>query len=190
MNINYYKGTQKQGLRQERRSRGVSTLLGALILMALVVVGAVLVFQIFLKDASAQTSDGEVSVESVSLLMATPGASGAALFSMTIENTGNKPVTAVSLVVGNVTQSGTDCPPPSPPAAPDSPTFCFMSAPITSSNSLAPNQAASATGTPTEAKGKGLMVFHANSAYPYSVLVTFTDGSSFAIGGSVVASES
>jgi hypothetical protein len=170
-------------------SRGVSTVLSVLILMAIVLVGSVLVYQIFLRNAAAQDSDGQVSVQGASLLMATSGKSGTALFSITIENTGNKPVTAVELTVDNVPQAPASCPPPAPPAPPQSPTFCVMASSISTSNALAPDQAASATGTPSTGGGGPLMNFFEDTSYPYSVQVMFTDSSSYIVAGTVVASQ-
>jgi hypothetical protein len=156
--------------------------------MAIVLVGSVLVYQIFLRDAAAQVSNGQVTVQDASLVMAAAGHNGTALFSITIENTGNKPVTGIELTVNNVTQTQASCPPPAPPAPPQSPTFCVMQAAIAPGNSLAPNQDSTATGTPLKDKGTLLMSFLEDSYYPYLVEVTFSDSSSYVVGGSVVAS--
>jgi hypothetical protein len=170
-------------------TRGVSTVLSVLILMAIVLVGSVLVYQIFLRNAAAQDSNGQVSVQGASLLMATSGKNGTALFSITIENSGNKPVTAVELTVDDVAQVPASCPPPAPPAPPQSPTFCVMSASISSSNALAPDQVTSATGTPSAGGGGSLLNFLEDASYPYTVQVTFTDSSTYIVAGSVVASQ-
>ena len=176
-------------MRVEGRSRGVSTVLSVLILMAIVIVGSVLVYQIFLRNAIAQDSDGQVSVQDASLLMATSAKSGTALFSITVENTGNKPVTNIELTVNSVAQAAASCPQPAPPSPPQSPTFCVMAAAVTSGNMLGPNQVTSATGTPLNGEGGSLMSFFDGTSYPYTVLVTFSDSSTFVVGGSVVASQ-
>jgi len=176
-------------MKVEAKTRGVSTVLSVLILMAIVLVGSVLVYQIFLRNAIAQDSDGQVSVQDTSLLMATSARSGTALFSITVENTGNKPVTGIELTVNNVAQASASCPPPAPPSPPQSPTFCVMSAAIAQGNMLGPNQVASATGTPLNGEGGSLMNFLAGSSYPFTVLVTFSDSSTYVVGGTVVASQ-
>ena len=176
-------------MKAEAKTRGVSTVLSVLILMAIVVVGSVFVYQIFLRNAQAQDSDGQVSVQDASLLMATSGRNGTALFSITIENTGNKPVSDIELTVNNVEQAPSSCPPPAPPARPQSPTFCVMSAAVAPGNMLGPNQVTSATGTPFNGGGGSLMNFLEDTSYPYTIQVTFSDSSTYVVGGSVVASE-
>ena len=158
--------------------------------MAIVLVGAVFVFQIFQRDAAAQMSDGEISVQSASLVVTASSGNGTALLSITVENSGSKPVTEVLLSVNNVQQPTASCPAPAPPAPPVSPTFCVGAGAITQANSLAPNQLSTATGTPVLNPRNALMHFVADQSYPYSVEVTFSDGSTYVVGGSLVAGSS
>ena len=158
--------------------------------MAIVVVGAVFVFQIFQRDAAAQMSDGEVAVQGASLVVAASSGNGTGLLSITVENSGSKPVTSMALSINNVLQSAAACPPPAPPAPPVTPTFCVGNMAVTEANALAPNQLTTATGTPAQAPKNVLMKFVVDQSYPYSVEVTFSDGSTYVVGGSVVATSS
>lgn len=169
----------------------MTPVLATLVLMAITVVGAVLVYQILFRNAAVQSSNGQVSVQSATLLMVASSGSGTGVFSITVENTGNKLVTNVTLAVNNVTQNPASCPPPPPPALPQRPTFCVGAAKISTANPLTLNGVATATGTPsTTASGTLPMSFTFGSSYTYRVLVTFSEGSTSVAAGTVVASNS
>ena len=151
------------------RSPAVAPILATLILVAITFVGSVLVYQIFLRTAAVQGSNARVSIQSAKLLMATSSSCGTGVFSITVENIGNRPVRELTLNISNPVQS---CPSPTNAQPP-----IFN---VSLSSPLNPGRNASATGTPA-------MSFNFNQAYSFTVLATYNDNSTSIVAGSVVA---
>ena len=78
--------------------RAISPLIATVILIAICVAGGLLVYSIFFSTTSTITAKGQVSVEAIDLVKDTDGN---AVFSITIKNTGNKPVTDLKVNVNN-----------------------------------------------------------------------------------------
>jgi flagellin-like protein len=85
------------------RRKGISPLIATIILIAICVAGGLLVYTIFFSTAGTITSKGQLTVEAVDLVKQTDGA---AAFTITIKNSGNKPITTTHSL--NVTLKGTE----------------------------------------------------------------------------------
>ena len=76
--------------------RAISPLIATIILIAICVVGGLLVYSIFMSTSGTMSAKGQVSVEAVDLVKNTEGN---ATFSITIKNTGNKPVVSLNVTL-------------------------------------------------------------------------------------------
>jgi flagellin-like protein len=72
--------------------RAISPLIATIILIAICVAGGLLVYTIFFSTAGTITSKGQLTVEAVDLVKAADGTT----FSITIKNSGNKPLGTTS----------------------------------------------------------------------------------------------
>jgi hypothetical protein len=81
-----------------RKRRGVSEQTATLIIVALVLVAALLLYMIFSSYVLTITGKAQVAVESVELVKSTEGP---CVFTCTVKNTGNKPAKAVSVKLAN-----------------------------------------------------------------------------------------
>jgi len=81
--------------------RGISPLIATIILIGICVAGGLLIYNLFFSTTGTITQRGQVEVVTVDLVKS----SGGTTFSITIKNTGNKPVTEL-----NVTLEGQDDP--------------------------------------------------------------------------------
>ena len=73
--------------------RGISPLIATIILIGIGVAGGLLIYNIFFSTTSTITARGQLEVESIDLVKDT---AGNVVFSITIKNTGNKPVDAAN----------------------------------------------------------------------------------------------
>ncbi|MCW4008778.1 MAG: hypothetical protein NWF09_08860 [Candidatus Bathyarchaeota archaeon] len=76
--------------------KGISPLIATIILIAICVVGGLLVYSVFMSTSNTMSTKAQVSVEAIDLVKDTDGN---AAFSITIKNTGNKPITALSVTL-------------------------------------------------------------------------------------------
>lgn len=79
-----------------KRRKGVSPLIATIILIAITVAGGLLIYSMFMSTGAIWGAKGQVSIENIKLVK---DSSGAVTFSVTIKNTGNKPVAADGLVI-------------------------------------------------------------------------------------------
>ncbi|MEM0235624.1 archaellin/type IV pilin N-terminal domain-containing protein [Thermofilum sp.] len=77
-----------------RARRGISPLIATIILIAITVAGGLLIYSMFLSTGSIWGAKGQVAVENVKLVK---DSSGSVLFSITLKNTGNKPVQSLTV---------------------------------------------------------------------------------------------
>ena len=82
--------------------RGISPLIATIILISVCVAGGLLIYSVFFSTAGTLTAKGELTVESIDLVKDTDGS---VVFTITIKNTGNKPVDATNGYL-NVTLDG------------------------------------------------------------------------------------
>lgn len=71
--------------------RGISPLIATIILISICVAGGLLIYSVFFSTSGTLTAKGELTVESIDLVKDTDGN---IVFTITIKNTGNKPVKA------------------------------------------------------------------------------------------------
>ena len=129
--------------------RAISPLIATIILISICVAGGLLVYSVFMSTASTLTAKGQIEVEAIDLVKDTEGA---VAFSITVKNSGNKPIDSL-----NVTVNGED-----------SPISVTLPGGV-----LQPGQSVSAT--------DGLMQeYTVGNSYNVVIEVSFTDGSSFA----------
>jgi len=134
-------------------SRAISPLIATIILISICVAGGLLIYSVFFSSAGTLTAKGQVSIESIDLVKDT---ADSAVFSITIKNTGNKPVKTL-----NVNLAGTDI----------SSDLGFGSL----ASPLQPGQ--SISGMKNYAAGTHSFV--SGNSYNVVVKATFSDGSSF-----------
>lgn len=85
--------------------RAISPLIATVILIAIVVAGGLLVYSIFFSTSGTLTAKGQVTVEAIDLVKQTTGES---VFTITIKNTGNKPVTALTVTLASEADASVD----------------------------------------------------------------------------------
>jgi flagellin-like protein len=83
-----------------RCRKAISPLIATIILIAIVVAGGLLAYNVFFGTAGTLTAKGQVAVESMDLVK---DAAGDAAFTITIKNTGNKPTTDVRVTLASET---------------------------------------------------------------------------------------
>ncbi|MEM1793084.1 MAG: archaellin/type IV pilin N-terminal domain-containing protein [Thermofilaceae archaeon] len=132
-----------------RARRGISPLIATIILIAITVAGGLLIYSMFLSTGSIWGAKGQVAVENVKLVK---DSSGSVLFSITIKNTGNKPVESVSIKL-----AGQDV------------DFSLR-------NPLQPGQSTSYVGDAPAITGDYII----GNSYTVAIEAVFTDGSTFA----------
>jgi flagellin-like protein len=130
--------------------RAVSPLIATIILIAICVAGGLLVYSIFMSTSSTMSAKGQISVEAIDLVKDT---GGNVAFSITLKNTGNKPVSDLK-----VNLAGTDYTVTLP------------------SSVLQPGQSASHPNTNPTAPTGG---FIAGNSYNVVIKATFSDTSTF-----------
>jgi flagellin-like protein len=135
------------------RRKGISPLIATIILIAICVAGGLLVYTIFFSTAGTITSKGQLTVEAVDLVKQTDGA---AAFTITIKNSGNKPITTAHCL--NVTLKGTEY-------------DVFPSG-----GNLQPGQSTSYLKSFTSSEAAGFVV---GNAYTVVIKAKFDDGSTF-----------
>jgi len=87
------------------RRKGISPLIATIILIAICVAGGLLIYTVFFSTTGTITAKGQLTVEAIDLVKQTDGA---AAFTITIKNSGNKPITDAKGL--NVTLGGVDYP--------------------------------------------------------------------------------
>jgi flagellin-like protein len=80
-----------------RKIRAISPLIATIILIAITIVGGLLIYNLFFATSSTASSTSAISVQNIDLVV--PGGSGDVQFSITIKNTGNKPVIAYKITI-------------------------------------------------------------------------------------------
>jgi len=75
--------------------RGISPLIATVILIGICVAGGLLIYNVFFSTTGTITQRGQVEVVTVDLVKS----SKKATFSITIKNTGNKPVTSIEITL-------------------------------------------------------------------------------------------
>lgn len=76
--------------------RSISPLIATIILIAICVIGGVLLYSIFYSTTGTLSAKGQVTVEAVDLVKQTDGKT---TFSITVKNTGNKPVVSLTVTL-------------------------------------------------------------------------------------------
>ena len=71
--------------------RGISPLIATIILISICVAGGLMIYSVFFSTSGTLTAKGELTVESIDLVKDTEGN---IVFTITIKNTGNKPIHA------------------------------------------------------------------------------------------------
>jgi len=133
--------------------RGISPLIATIILISICVAGGLLIYNIFFSATGTITQRGQVEVVTVDLVKS----SGGTAFSITIKNTGNKPVVTLQVTLDdedaqNLKLDGTD---------------------IGADNMLQPGQTASLSYSPTDGK------YIVGESYTVTIYAKFSDGSEF-----------
>ena len=142
--------------------RGISPLIATIILISICVAGGLLIYSVFFSTSGTLTTKGELSVESIDLVKDTDGN---VVFTITIKNSGNKPVDATKDVgYLKVTLDGEN-------------DYDLVVENILTSN-LEPGQSVSAVLTNSE--GGGLTkTYTVGDSYNVVIQAKFTDGSTF-----------
>jgi flagellin-like protein len=78
------------------KRRGISPLIATIILIAITVAGGLLVYSAFFSTAGVLSAKGQVAVENMKLVKPTTGKGN---FTITIKNTGNKPVQELNVTL-------------------------------------------------------------------------------------------
>jgi len=129
--------------------RAISPLIATIILISICVAGGLLVYSVFMSTTSTLTAKGQIEVEAIDLVKDTDGAMA---FSITVKNSGNKPINSLTVTVDGESLGD-----------------------ILGGAVLQPGQSVSATdGTLTPAN------YIVGNSYNVVIEVSFTDGSSFA----------
>lgn len=84
--------------RMMQSARAISPLIATVILIAITVAGGLLIYSIFFSTAGTLTAKGQVEVEVIDLVKDTYGNT---VFTITIKNTGNKPVTELNVTLAS-----------------------------------------------------------------------------------------
>ena len=132
-----------------RGKRGISPLIATIILIAIALAGGLLVYTYMTSMATVLSAKGQISVEAIDLVR---GSDGKATFSITVKNSGNKPIKQL-----NVTLSGQ-----SEASFPG----------VSDANPLQPGQTASYIKS-------DLTGYVAGNSYNVVIEAVFTDGSTF-----------
>jgi len=130
--------------------RAISPLIATIILISICVAGGLLIYNVFFSTTGTLTAKGQVEVESMDLVKDT---AGNVVFSITIKNSGNKPVTELKVNLAGTEYSVT-----------------------LPGGSLQPGQSVSHVETSPTAPAGG---FVAGNSYNVVIKATFSDGSSF-----------
>jgi len=85
--------------------KAISPLIATIILVSITIAGGLLIYNIFFSAAGTLMAKGQVEVEAVDLVKDTEGN---AVFTITIKNTGNKPVTALTVTLADETEASID----------------------------------------------------------------------------------
>jgi flagellin-like protein len=140
--------------------RAVSPLIATIILIAITVSGGLAVYSLFFSTAGTMSSQTSVQVVSCDLVKS----SSKVLLSITVKNTGNKPITSCQVTVwdGAPTQRGPY-------------NLQVGGSDVSSSNPLDPGAYASVTKTEADL-GTNYIV---GNKYPLEIVATASDGSTF-----------
>lgn len=130
--------------------RAVSPLIATIILIAITIAGGLVIYSNFLSSSSILGAKAQISIENVKLVK---DSSGDAYLSLTIKNTGNKPVDTDGLVVK---LAGEDVS-------------------VALGSPLQPGQSVSFVGVATP-PAEGFVI---GNTYTLTIEATFVDGSSF-----------
>lgn len=133
--------------------KAISPLIATIILIAITVAGGLVIYTVFFSSAGTLTAKGQLTIEAVDLVKQTDGA---AAFSITVKNSGNKPITDTNGL--NVTLRGT---------------VYTVGLP---SGGLQPGQSTSYVKTFTATEAAGFVI---GNAYTVVIEAKFTDGSTF-----------
>jgi flagellin-like protein len=148
-----------------RKIRAISPLIATIILIAITIVGGLLIYNLFFATSSTASSTSAISVQNIDLVV--PGGSGNAQFSITVKNTGNKPIKNYTItIIGENGQNSTS---------------------RNLSTQIQPGQTFSVQYTPVNATNKALLTFVVGKYYAVNIQVTFSDGTTFATSTSVQA---
>jgi flagellin-like protein len=148
----------KYKMRLRRKAFGrkaVSPLLAALILIAITVAAGLVIYNLFFSSVGTMSSQLNIQIVSMDLVKT----SSTRLFSITIKNSGNKPISSITVTVYLEPSSGTT------PVA-----WTFSG----SSLNLQPGQVWSSSGTTLPTGAKEPVV---GQSYPVTISVTASDGS-------------
>ena len=76
-----------------KRKRGISPLIATIILISICVAGGLLIYNVFFSTGSTITAKGQVEITNAELIKS----SGTTTFTITVKNTGNKPVSHLTI---------------------------------------------------------------------------------------------
>jgi len=146
-----------------RKIRAISPLIATIILIAITIVGGLLIYNLFFATSSTASSTSAISVQNIDLVV--PGGTGDPQFSITIKNTGNKPIFNYTIII--IGENGQNS---------------------TTRNGLTiqPGQTFSEQYTPTNSTSKALR-FYVGKYYAVNIKVTFSDKTTFSTSTSVQA---
>ena len=134
-----------------RGKRGISPLIATIILIAIALAGGLLVYTYMTSMAGVLSAKGQVSVEAIDLVR---GSDGKATFSITVKNSGNKPIKQLNVTLASESEAS------------------FLG--ISAANPLQPGQTASYI------KSSGFTgTYTAGNSYNVVIEAVFTDGSTF-----------
>jgi len=77
-------------------SRVISLLIATIILVSICVAGGLLIYSVFFSTSGTLTAKGELTVEAIDLVKDTDGN---IVFTITIKNTGNKPISSCTVTI-------------------------------------------------------------------------------------------
>jgi flagellin-like protein len=135
--------------------KAVSPLLATIILIAITVAAGLVIYNVFFSTAGTISSQLNIQIVSIDLVRT----SSTKLFSITIKNSGNKPISSINVTAYLEPSFGTN------PVA-----WTFSG----SSLNLQPGQVWSSSGTSLPTGAKDLVV---GQSYPVTISVTASDGS-------------
>ena len=133
--------------------KGISPLIATIILIGICVAGGLLIYNIFFSTTGTITQRGQVEVVTVDLVKS----SGGTTFSITIKNTGNKPVVTLQVTLDD--ENAQD--------------LQIGGMNISDANMLQPGQTATLSYNPTDGK------YVVGESYTVTIYAEFSDGSEF-----------
>ena len=144
------------------KRRAVSPLLATIILIAITVAAGLVIYNVFFNTAGTVSSMTQVEVVSCDLIKA----GSKVLLSVTVRNTGNKPITSCNVTIWDGS---------SPPAQKGPFDLCVGANPVSQTNPLNPGGFATVSKTETDLG----TAYTVGNSYPVKITARASDGSTF-----------